>query len=56
MKQKYYFLPAQCISHTCWEATETAEMFILDFCLADKSSTAKEMNVGDKAENTLKQA
>lgn len=31
-------------------------MFILDFSLADKSSAAEEMNIGDKAENTLKQA
>lgn len=31
-------------------------MFILDFSLADKSSAAKEMNIGDKAENTPKQA
>lgn len=33
-----------------------AEMFILDFSSADKSSTAKKMNIEDKAENTLKQA
>lgn len=31
-------------------------MFISDFSSADKSSAAKEMNRGDKAENTLKQA